>query len=121
MPQPSTAASSPVPAGFPPLSGPARIFAFDRELEYHVTAYTTQSRFVLYDDGRFALQYRGGGSGYAGKYADNAGTVSFEWEAYSLPGPWGATGTLTGDSLSVRYNTIMSLDDFEDAVYRLQP
>jgi hypothetical protein len=97
------------------------VFAFDRELEYHVAAYTAQSRFVLYDDRRFALQFRGGDSGYAGKYAEKAGTVSLEWDGWSAAGPWGATGTLTGDSLIVRYNTIMLLTDFEDAVYKLKP
>ena len=32
-------------------------------------------------------------------------------------GPWGATGTLRGDTLTVGYNTVMSMSDFEDAVY----
>src|SRR4029453_17413067 len=43
---------------FPPLSGPSRTFFFDRELSYPVSDYTKKSRFVLYDNGAFVLQYR---------------------------------------------------------------
>src|SRR5688572_25522735 len=42
---------------FPPLSGPSRTFIFDGELSYRVRDFTRQSRFVLYDNGAFVLQY----------------------------------------------------------------
>ncbi len=32
-----------------------------------------------------------------------------------------ASGSFDGDTLTVRYNLVMMLTDFEDAVYRLQP
>jgi hypothetical protein len=100
------------------LSGPSRTFAFDRELSYHVSDYTKKSRFVLYDNGAFVLQYQSlGEGGYRGGYEDANGVVAFAWEGWSVAGPWGATGTLKGDSLTVQYNQIMQWTDFEDAVY----
>jgi hypothetical protein len=36
---------------------------------------------------------------------------------WSSAGPWGAAGTLGGNSLTVRYNLIMQMTDFEDAIY----
>jgi hypothetical protein len=46
------------------------------------------------------------------------GVVAFKWE----PGArrahgCGAAGTLGGNSLTVRYNLIMQMTDFEDAIY----
>jgi hypothetical protein len=116
--EPSRPDAVPVPTGFPPLSGPARIFVFDRELSYPVAAYTKTSRFVLYDNGAFALQYEGLGE-YRGRYTESNGEIGFDWEGGSAAGPWGATGTLKGDSLTVQYNVIMQLTDFDDAVYVL--
>jgi len=105
---------------FPPLSGPSRTFIFDRELSYPVTAYTRNSHFVLYDNGAFVLQYPSlGEGGYRGGYKDANGVIVFEWEGWSGAGPWGATGILTGDSLTVQYNEIMHHTDFEDALYVL--
>jgi hypothetical protein len=49
------------------------------------------------------------------------GVITFEWEGWSVAGPWGATATISDDSLSVEYNLIMQLTDFEDAVYVLVP
>ena len=107
---------------FPPLSGPSRTFIFDRELSYRVSDYTKKSRFVLYDNGAFVLQYPSlGEGGYRGGYEDANGVITFEWEGWSVGGPWGATGTLEGDSLTVQYNLIMQMTDFEDAVYVLMP
>jgi hypothetical protein len=89
-------------------------------LEYGVRESTKNSRFVLYDNGAFVLQYVGGGE-YLGEYTQTNGTVAFDWEGWSLAGPWEATGTLEGEWLTVRYNFIMQLTDFEDAVYALMP
>ena len=44
------------PTNFPPLSGPARTFIFERA-DYRVAEYTEKSRFVLYDNGALALRY----------------------------------------------------------------
>jgi len=35
------------------------------------------------------------------------------------PGPWQATGTLSGNELTVLYSTEMKAKNFEDAVYAL--
>jgi hypothetical protein len=82
------------------LSGPSRTFVFDRELSYRVSNYTKESRFVLYDNGAFVLQYVGLGGGYRGGYTEANGVIVFEWEGWSAAGPWGATGTVKGDSLT---------------------
>ena len=115
---PSPGPVPPVASNFPPLTGPARTFVFDRELSYSVANYTKKSRFVLYDNGGFVLQYDGLGE-YRGRYTEAQGDINFDWEGWSRAGPWGATGTLKGDSLTVQYNTIMQLTDFDDAVYVL--
>jgi hypothetical protein len=99
------------------LSGPSRTFVFDRELSYRVSNYTRDSRFVLYDNGAFELQYVGLGRGYRGGYTEANDVIVFEWEGWSAAGPWGATGTVKGDSMTVQYNLIMQLTDFEDAGY----
>ena len=115
---PPTLPTPPPATVFPPLSGPSRTFLFDRELSYRVSDYTKKSRFVLYDNGAFVLQYPSlGEGGYRGGYEDTNGVIMFEWEGWSVAGPWGATGTLKADSLTVQYNHIMQLTDFEDAVY----
>ena len=111
------------PQPTPPLSGPSRSFAFDHALSYGVSEYTKRSRFVLYDSGAFALQYPicNCPGEYRGRYTDANGVITFEWDGWSLAGPWGATGTLHGDTLTVQYNLIMQLTDFEDAVYQRMP
>ena len=115
--------ATPPPRSFPPLSGPSRTFVFDRELSYPVADYTRHSRLVLYDNGAFVLQFPSlgepGERGYRGGYTEADGVITFEWEGWSAAGPWGATGTLQGDSLRVQYNRIMQLTDFDDAVYAL--
>jgi hypothetical protein len=60
-----------------------------------------------------------GEGGYRGGYEQVNGVITFEWEGWNVAGPWGATGTLSGDVLTVRYNEIMLQTDFEDAVYVL--
>jgi hypothetical protein len=115
---PSAATPLP-PRTFPPVLRPARVYEFASELAYPVRDYTRTSRFVLYDDGIFALQYlwSAGSNEYRGWYTETNGLVTFRWEGWSVAGPWGATGTLDGNSLIVRYNIIMELSDFENAVY----
>jgi hypothetical protein len=110
------ALSAPTPS---PLSGSARIFTFEHGLSSGASDYTKKSRFVLYDNGAFALQYPiciCGGE-YLGRYTVANGVITFEWDGWSAAGSWGATGTLQGDTLTVQYNQIMQLTDFEDAVY----
>jgi hypothetical protein len=87
-----------------------------------VSGYTTRSRYVLYDNGAFALQYSdNGGFEYLGGYTAANGIITFKWDGWSTAGPWGATGTLKGDTLTVAYSEGMMMADFEDAVYLKNP
>ena len=111
---------APPPTSFPAVSGLSRTFTFDRQLAYALSDYTKQSRFVLYDNGAFALQYASLGGEYRGVYAESNGVITFQFEGWSTGGAWDATGTLKNGSLSVQYNLIMQMSDFEDAVYVLK-
>ena len=111
---------TPPPRSFPPLSGLSRTFLFRGELSYRVHDTTKQSRFVLYDNGAFVLvpkPWRGRVSRKV--HIEANGVISFEWEGWSTAGPWGAIGTLKGDSMTVQCNLIMQMTDFEDAEYAL--
>ncbi len=119
--QPSVPTVPPRPT-FPPLSGPSRTLVFERALANRVSDYTVHSRFVLYDNGAFILKFPTvAGDGYRGGYTQVNGAITFEWEGWNPYGPWGATGALDGNSLTVQYNSIMQGTDFEDAVYMLAP
>ena len=84
-----------------------------------VSEYTEKSRFVLYDNGAFALQYPAlGGHIYRGSYTEENGVLYFKFEGDVQ---WSATGKLEGDSLKVQSNTMMQMDDFENAVYARTP
>jgi hypothetical protein len=74
----------------------------------------------LYDNGAFVLEFPvcSCPGAYRGTYTEANGIITFMWEGWSIAGPWGATASLEGDMLAVRYNPIMQLSDFEDAVYR---
>jgi hypothetical protein len=114
-PLPTSASTvQPPPTPFTPLSGTTR-YEFSASLSYPVHDYTAASTFTLYDNGTFLLHYGLGGSGgYVGAYRQEAERIhlQFDW-----PG-WNAVGTLTGDSMKVRFNADMQLTDFENAVYR---
>jgi hypothetical protein len=78
------------------------------------------SRNVLYDDGTFALQYSSANFPffeYRGTHTEANGLITFNREGWSTAGPWGATGQLSDDALSVRCNRVMQLSDLEDGVY----
>jgi hypothetical protein len=113
---PTVTVSSPIPTpptNFPPLSGAARTFLFERA-DRQIADYTKNSRFVLYDNGAFALQYLNLGGQYRGSYTEANGQIKFTWEACC---GWDATANLEGDSLKVQYGLGMQMSDFEDAVY----
>jgi hypothetical protein len=68
---------------FPPLSGPSRTFTFERELSYPVRDFTWNSRFVLYDNGAFELQYPPSQYGpglFRGAYQVANGDIMFLFE-----------------------------------------
>ena len=126
-PTPCTAAPAPpAPAPparpFPPPSGPSRVYEFAAPLTRTVADYTRASRYVLYDNGAFELQYYVLGGSYRGGYEQAVDIVTFHWEgAGSGPAAWGASASLAGDTLTVRYNLNMQMSDFEDAVYQRRP
>ena len=114
---------APVAPNFPPVDRPARIYNFAGSVSPtgsgsgNLTWYTVASRFVLFDDKTFVLQYPH--VEYRGTYTQQGSALVFGWEGWSSAGPWGATGTIVEDSLTVHYNTVMMLSDFEDARYKL--
>jgi hypothetical protein len=119
---PSLVTAAPLPpATFPDVVKPARIFVFSASPGYPVSGYTSESRYVLYDDGAFALQYlRSLGSPlYPGTYKEADGKITFTFDGggWSDPGQADARGVLEGDSLTVSYNSRMQFSDFEDGVY----
>jgi hypothetical protein len=89
-------------------------------LSYPVSDLTKTSRFVLYENGVFVLDFSACNCGerYRGGFTETNGVITFEWEGWNIMGPWGATGRLDGDTLAVQYNLVMQLSDFEDGVYR---
>jgi len=124
------------PVGFPPLTGPGRVFGFKELLRgwegYDGWEGTLATRYVLYDDGRFALAYAQLGIEFGGTYTERDALVALRWDANSSvppnhpypdrwPGPWEATATLTGGTLRVTYPIRMWLDGFLDAAYELEP
>ncbi len=119
--RPGSGNNSPPPISYPPASGPARIFNFLSQSSQPVNGLTTRSRYVLYDNGAFEFQYIDMISKYPGSYKQENNAIMFQWEGWSVAGPLGATGTLRGDTLTVVYNDIMVMTDFEDAVYLKTP
>jgi hypothetical protein len=112
-------APAPPPGSFTAVSRPARIYVFVSALQYPVQYWTIGSRYVLYDDGTFALQYLQPQGEYRGTYTETNAVITFRWDAnQNVPAPWRpAVGTLKDDTLTVRYDLIMHHDDFEDAHY----
>jgi hypothetical protein len=109
------------------LTRPSRTFIFDRQLSYPVRDFTRQSRFVLYHNGAFELQYppsqyRSGL--YRGAYQDTNGVIMFlfEFQGRCVATAWDdATGTLNGNVLTVQYNWNMQQAEFESGLYVLIP
>ena len=118
--------SSNVPTQPAPPTGPAQCSSQSatfpsptRSARVYLGATTcpSASRFVLYDDGSFTLQYVTQPGEYRGTYAERDGAITFHWDALGIAGPWAADGTITSETLNVHFNLLMQLDDFEDAVY----
>lgn len=114
-----TPAAASAASRFPPIEGRARTFSFDAGRSGRVSDVTRDSRFILYDNGAFVLEYARIWKSYRGAYTEANGVVTFEWEGWSTAGRWAATGTLDGDALIVRYNMVMNMSDFDDAGYIL--
>jgi len=108
-----TVTPPPPPDSFPPV--PASALTYNRApADCHPRC--ELSRYVLQEDGTFALQYvKDFFFEYTGRYSRENASIAFAFDANS--GAWQATGTIHGDSLVVAYNTNMQLSDFEDGVY----
>jgi hypothetical protein len=131
---------------FPPVTGPSRIYVFSElappgldghdDLDGSTMSYAGASRYVLYDDGRFALQdslpswsSEPAPHQLLGTYVETAGSVTLHWDANSTipadypypaerwPGPWEATATITDETLTVTYNFRMGFEGFLNGVY----
>lgn len=111
------AAAPPAPSNLPPLTGPSREFVFTSQPAFRVSAHTRSSRFVLFENGAFVMEYVELGLQYRGRWTQTNDVIVFEWEGWSAAGPWGATARVVGPSLMVTYNLIMQMTDFEDGVY----
>lgn len=111
------------PITFPPLSGPSRTFVFDHELTYPVRPFTKQSRFVLFDNGAFVLEYLSiPAFTPSGQYRPTDGVLMFLFEGAGryVDEAWDdAVGTLQGDSLTIEFEEQMQHSDYENAVYVL--
>ena len=83
-------------------------------MSYAVRDYTLTSSYVL-NRGTFSLRYGSLGIEYAGTYRQEGNRIDF---IFGSDGRWDAVGTIDGDALEVRYNIIMEMSDFENAVYR---
>jgi hypothetical protein len=127
--RPSDVPSPPLgpPPAFPTLSRPGTIYVgdlaiYDAFASWHGSRIA--SRYVFYEDGTFALQFasqRNPFFEYKGRFTQTDFVITFDWDGWSSAGPWGATGTLSGDALSVKYNVVMMLTDFIDGVYVREP
>ena len=103
----------------PPLEGPSSLDVFGGTLIHPVREYTRHSQFVVYDTGGFTLHYTTvPGTPYVGAYRRENNQIVF---TFASSGQWTAIGTVVGDSMEVRFNEIMQLTDFEDAIYVRSP
>jgi hypothetical protein len=96
---------------WPPLSGSATI--------YHAVSAAAGTRYVLYENGAFSLQFGllGGSSMLA--FIGRRPSVSASFSPATSGGP--PIGTLKGDLLEVRHNDIMEHSDFVNGVYQRSP
>lgn len=101
---------------YPPVQGGA---IYDRVTPSSIPG---TSRFVIYNDGTFSLQYLRPDWGffqYLGRYVRADSLLTLNFNDANTAGGWQARGVLTADSsLTVAFNDIMGLDDFEDGTYR---
>src|SRR4029079_6850608 len=82
-------AASPIPTAptvvgspFPAVQRPARVFDVSGAVSYPLSTWTMGSRYVLYDDGAFVLQFLSGRA-YTGRYQQQNDDVTFQWDGGS--------------------------------------
>ena len=120
VPAPRTAAPArpPQPPQSLPAGEPVATYVFSGPLDYSIRGFTTGSRYLLYGNGVFGLQYDAFAHVYRGTYQQESATITFRFDGEWTWDRGSATGTVKGDLLEVRYSDIMQHSDFENAVYR---
>lgn len=121
-PNPQSPTQPSAVASFPPLTHPGTIYGEQGEVYafFSPSQGSLISRYVIYDDGSFELEFISGKYGffrYAGTYTQSGTGLTLNFADRDSAGPWLGTAALSGDQLSVEYNVIMMLADFIDGVY----
>jgi hypothetical protein len=107
--------TTPTPPAKPSPSPPSVEAIYDRV----TSSFFGDSRYAIYADDTFSLQYLTLYVDYSGRYSRTDSTIKFAFDGANSAGPWFASGIIRGDStLIVTYNLVMGLADFEDGVYR---
>src|SRR4051794_21998093 len=118
LPVPTPAPQQPTVRSFPPLSRPGVIYR--RTTGSFIPG---EQRYVIYDDGTFSLQYLRPDWGffeYLGRYLRTDSLLTLNFNDADTTRPWQARRAFGPDSsLTVKYNLLMGLSDFEDGTYRL--
>ena len=117
-PAPTPAPPTPQPPQPLPSGEPIATYVFHGALDYPIRGFTTESQYLLYDNGVFGLRYDAFPHIYFGTYRQDDDTIMFRFDGGWTWDGKDATGTLKGDLLEVRYSDIMQHSDFENAVYR---
>ena len=91
-------------------------YVFSEPLGGYVDVYTRESKYVLYDNSAFALEFAAFPRPLLGVYRQENGRISFDFLANGLSAD--ASGDLKGDLLEVCYSEQMLQTDFANAVYR---
>lgn len=115
---PPTPPAPPPPVGVPPTSKYSRTYASVDSPYYANHGSPLGSRYVLFGDGTFSLQYSSANYPffeYRGTYREMGGKVVFNWPIGMHE--WTAEADISADRLTVRYNSTMSLSDFLDGTY----
>lgn len=111
--------SYPLP-GYPPVSTSGPVSVYER-VGPHTIPPDWHSRYVLYDDGTFELQFSrdaGPPLSYRGEFSRTGSSITLDFDDDTR---WQALGSFNDDrsTLHVEYNVVMSLSDFEDGTYIL--
>ena len=94
---------------FPAPSRPAQIYV------EAVQTSSQPSRYVLYEDGSFALQYPFGE--YPGTWSQKDDVITFTFREPL----WEAIGFLAGNHMIIQYNYYMAFSDFRGQTYVRSP
>lgn len=116
-------AAFPNPPAFPGVSRPAQVYVEGDSIYAFAYAYHAsrlQSRYVLYDDGSFSLQFSSlkfGFFQYPGTYLRSGSGILFLFRDSNVGGSWAADAKFSGTSMQVNYNAIMVGADFNNGLY----